>query len=286
MGETIISRETTREMQLKGLEMLLHFDKFCTDNDLLYYFCGGCCIGTIRHGGFIPWDDDVDVFMPRDDYEKLKKLWKDTDEYSIQYTTETYLTHNQFATICANNTAFIRTYQKNLDVNHGLMLDVIPLDGCPTGWRRKKQKLFALAYSLFIVGQAPENHGKVVYYCGKFALGIFRGKKLRYRLWRFCERQMTKYSIEDCDYITELCSGPHYMKNEYPKEYFSSSIRKPFEGYQMPIPVGYDGYLKIAFGDYMTLPPEEKQICHHEYEHIDMNNSYLKYRGTKYFIQK
>ncbi len=286
MASVELSPQEVRSMQLKGLEMALFFDEFCEKHGLMYYMCGGCCIGSIRNKGFIPWDDDVDVFMPREDYEKLKKLWVDTPEYSIQYTTKDIITENQFLTINANNTTFIKTYQMNLDINHGLVLDVLPLDGCPTGIRRKFQKLWALLYSLFIVGKAPTNHGKLVTFGGKVLLTLVKPKSWRYKMWRLCERKMSKYAINECDYITELCSGPHYMQNEYPKEYFKKAIRVDFEGYKMPIPIGYDGYLKMAFGDYMKLPPEEKQVCHHEFEVMDMENSYKLYRGTKYYINQ
>lgn len=286
MGQTAISPAEVRKMQLKGLEMALFFDDFCEKNGLTYFLCGGCCIGSIRNAGFIPWDDDVDVFMPREDYEKLKQLWVDTEDYSIQYTTKEVLTENQFLTICANNTTFIKTYQKDLDINHGLVLDVLPIDGCPTGWRRKTQKLWALLYSLFIVGKAPTNHGKLVTVGAKVLLGICKPKAWRYAVWRLCERKMSQYPIADCDYITELCSGPHYMQNEYPKALFEKAIRVSFEGHQLPIPVGYDGYLKMAFGDYMQLPPEEKRVCHHAFEVMDMDNSYRKYRGVKYYVNQ
>ena len=84
MKET--SREEIRALQLKSLEILKVFDKFCRRHKLRYFLCGGCCIGTIRHQGFIPWDDDVDVFMPRPDYERLRKLWKqemDEHQYAL-----------------------------------------------------------------------------------------------------------------------------------------------------------------------------------------------------------
>lgn len=285
MAKTAISAEDTRKMQLKGLEMALFFDAFCEKHGLTYFLCGGCCIGSIRNKGFIPWDDDVDVFMPRADYERLKELWKDTPEYSIQYTTKDFLTENQFLTICANETTFIKTYQKDLDINHGLVLDVLPLDGCPSGWRRKMQKIWALLYSLFIVGKAPCNHGRMVKLGGQVLLFLVKPKSLRYRVWHSCEKKMTRYPIEECDYITELCSGPHYMQNEYPKEAFSSALRVPFEGHLLPIPVGYDTYLKMAFGNYMQLPPEEKRVCHHEFEFMDMETSYRKYKGIWYCVK-
>ena len=275
-----------KKMQKIGLEMVLAFDDFCQKHGLTYFLCGGCCIGTQRGGVFIPWDDDVDVFMPREDYEMLKTLWRDTDRYEIQFSTKEYQNYSPFLTICDKTTTFIKTYRKDMDVSHGVALDVLPLDGCPTGWRRKAQKVWALLYSLFIVGKAPENHGKIVYWGGKTLLTLVKPESLRYRLWRFCEKKMSRYPISECDYITELCSGPHYMQKEYPKEIFSSAVRVPFEGYELPIPVGYDTYLRMAFGDYMQLPPEEKRVCHHEFEMMDMENSYKIYKGIKYCVKE
>lgn len=286
MAQIDLTLQEVRKMQLKGLDMAKFFDKFCRENNLTYFLCGGCCIGAVRNKGFIPWDDDVDVHMPREDYEKLKKLWKDTEEYSIQYTTKDYLTQNAFLTICANNTTFIKTYQKDLDINHGLVLDVIPLDGCPQGMARKMQKFWGLLYLLFIVGKAPENNGKFAYMVGKVALGIIRSKNLRYKLWSFCEKRMSHYPFSQCKYVTEICAGPYYMKKEYPVEAFSAQKYVPFEDTLLPIPVGYDTYLSMAFGNYMELPPVEKRVCHHEFEVMDMEHSYRIYRGTRYFVNQ
>ena len=89
---------------------------------------------------------------------------------------------------------------------------------------------------------------------------------------------MTKYTLEESDGITELCTGPGYMKKKYPIEAFADNIFIDFENTKMPIPVGYDIYLKTAFGDYMTPPPKEKQVPHHDAVITDMENSYLKYK--------
>ncbi len=93
---------------------------------------------------------------------------------------------------------------------------------------------------------------------------------------------MTKYPIAECSHITELCVRFNYMLNEYPKEIFASAVYKEFEGELLPVPAGYDAYLRMAFGDYMQMPPEESQIPSHDAVCIDLENSYKVYRGIYY----
>lgn len=278
-----LSKEELRKLQLKSLDLLIYFKKICDENNLLFYFCGGCCIGTLRNKGFIPWDDDIDVFMPRDDYEKLCDIWEkhaNTDEYSCLRTNKDVFVGNIFTTIVDNNTTFIRPNQINLKIPKGIAIDVFPLDGCPSNkFKRKMQKFWALIFSLYLAQLVPENHGKLVTIIGRFMLWIVPSKKIRYRIWKFAEKNMSKYKIKDCEKITELCAGPGYMQNEYPKKAFESAVYKEFENHLMPIPVGYHEYLSIAFGDYMTPPPKEKQIAHHDMVFYDLDNSYKKYEN-------
>ena len=270
-----INNDDLRALQLKSLEILLYFKKFCEKHNLTFYFCGGCCIGALRHKGFIPWDDDIDVFMPRDDYEKLFKIWDkfaDTKKYSCNRTTESKFIGNVMTTIVDNSTKVIRPWQKGKDGAKGVMIDVLPLDGCaPRGIKRKMQMLWSMIYTLYCSRMIPVNHGKVMSLICKLLLDIVPGNKLKNKIWKYAEKQMSKYSIKDSEYITELCAGPHYMKNEYPKKIFEKAVYKEFEGYEMPLPVGYDEYLKMAFGDYMKLPPKEKQVPHHDIICMDLN---------------
>ncbi|MBQ2392438.1 MAG: LicD family protein [Clostridia bacterium] len=288
MAVTHFSDEVIQNMQQKGLDMLLYFKEICDKNNLMFYFCGGCCIGAVRDGGFIPWDDDVDVFMPRPDYEKLLEIWDSVstnERYFLQYTTKEKLTKNLFATLCDSETTYIKTYQKNLDINHGIALDILPLDGCPTkSLARKLQKINAIIYSLYLLDEPPMNHGAVIKTIGRIMLAVVP-KRLKYRIWRSAEKRMSRYPFYKSERITELCSGPDYMQNEYYFEDFKSAVYYNFEGYKMPLPVGFDRYLRTAFGDYTELPPPEKRIIHHEIEFCDVNNSYKKYKH-KYYCTK
>ncbi len=269
--------ETLRKLQLKELDTLVYFKEFCDKNNLLFYLCGGCCIGSLRTGGFIPWDDDIDILMPRDDYEKLYKLWDNDkhERFKLLRTDEKIFTGNIFTTIVDTETTCVKANQAHLDIPFGIMMDIFPIDGCPKGkFKRTMQKLNAMIYSLFLAQIVPENHGGIMALGSKFLLSIVKSPKAREKKWRNAERRMSKYKISDCEYITELCEGVHSMQPEYPKEWFASAVYREFEGLQMPIPVGYDPYLKKAFGDYMKLPPEDKQKPHHDMILVDTERSY------------
>ncbi len=285
-----LNPDQIRKLQLKSLEILDYFKEFCEKNNLLFYLCGGCCIGALRHKGFIPWDDDIDVFMPRDDYEKLYNLWNkkaDNERFLCLRTNEKKFFGNIFITISDNSTTLIKPYQKNLDIPHGLVMDVFPLDGCPEHKiKRKIQKIWALVYSLYMAQIPPVNHGKLVNLAGKILLGIIPGRRFRYRIARYAEKKMSKYSMKSCKRVTELCAGPGYMRNEYPVSAFKSAVYKEFENRSVPIPCGYDEYLKMAFGDYMKIPPKDEQTPHHDIIFIDLENSYKKYKGIKYLMEE
>ena len=275
-----LDSEKLKKIQQKSLDILKYFKEFCEEHNLKFYVCGGGCIGAIRHQGFIPWDDDLDVFMPREDYDKLEILWKnhaDTQKYSCLRASKNLFTGNIFTTIIDNNTTVVRPNQKNLDIPQGLCLDVLPLDGCaPAGIKRKIQKIYALIYSLFCSRYVPEKHGKIIYYISKILLLL--PNKLKIKIWKYCEKQMSKYKICDSEKITELCSGPKYMQNEYPKEIFQDPVYKKFENLSIPLPSNYDLYLKMAFGDYMKIPDLENQKPHHDIIFMDLENSYKTHK--------
>lgn len=275
-----------RGLQNKCLEITLVFKNFCERHGLLFYLCGGGCIGAIRHKGFVPWDDDIDVFMPREDYEKMCQLWveeMDQDKYRLSRTGPENFERSQLTAITDEDTTFIKERQMDLEVAHGVRLEVLPLDGCPSGkFRRKMQLFWGLVYQIYINQEPPTSKGKLLEWIGRLMLAVRPGWKRRYRAAMYAQKKMTKYPIADCDYITELCVRFNYMVNEYPKEIFASAVYKEFEGEQLPVPVGYDTYLHMAFGDYMELPPEELQVPSHDAVYIDLGNSYKVYWGIYY----
>ena len=127
-------------LQQKMLEILLYFQSFCRENGLSFTLCGGTCLGAVRHGGFIPWDDDVDVFMLREDYMRLPALWQaraDTTRYTCVRSDDRVNIHHSATEIKDNHTTFINRHSVDADIHHGVMIDVIPLDGIPRGCLRQ-----------------------------------------------------------------------------------------------------------------------------------------------------
>ena len=281
---------SVRDIQNKMLEILIYFRDFCEANDLKFTLCGGTCLGAVRHGGFIPWDDDVDVFMLREDYEKLQGLWEknaDTSRYSCVRSNETINIHHSATEIKDNNTTFINRHSVESDINHGLMIDVIPIDGIPeAGWRKTLQMIDAMIYCCFNFQRLPEHKGKLTYLATKVMLGIFRGSKIRYKIWKSAEKRISGYGTVNCGTVASFGEGTSIMQMRFPTQWFRDVEYMDFEGHRMPVPADVDKYLKISFGDYMQLPPEEERVARHNAVFIDLDNSYTKYKGIYYCVDK
>ena len=163
-----------REVQEKLLEILLYFKDFCNQHSLRFVLAGGTCLGAARDKGMIPWDDDVDVFMLREDYERLIPLWNqyaDTEHYSCVRSDDTVNIHHAVTEIKDNHTTFINRHSVDLDINHGMMIDVIPLDNvAATKGSQIWQRINAMMFSCYNFQRLPEHKSKAIYYATKIAL--------------------------------------------------------------------------------------------------------------------
>lgn len=121
-----------------------------------------------------------------------------------------------------------------------------------------------MVYSLFRSGIVPKNQGGLLSVGSKVLLGIFRGKNVRYKIWKFAEKRMSRFSFETSENVAELCAGFYFMKKVYPRSIYDGICEVEFEGRKYLAMKNYEEYLKIPFGNYMELPPEEKRVAHHD----------------------
>jgi len=262
-----------RDIQKVQLEILLEFDRICKKNNIKYQLFAGTLLGAIRHKGFIPWDDDVDVCLLRKDYKRFIKSCK--IDLKAKYFLQTFETDKnyvmQFAKIRKNNTKFVERGTSKCNIHQGIYIDVFPLDNVlPDKFIGKVQQKL-----LYIVGRT--NLSRVKMHCmhAKKPTEKYLSFIMHYLLKlvpkNWTDRLQTKiacmFEKQDTKYITHLTNGA--SKNTYnrymmKKVEFYNTINVNFEQGNFPIPKNYDEVLTRLFGDYMTPPPVNEQLAHHK----------------------
>lgn len=280
------SPEELRKWQLKLLEILVYFRDFCEENNLRFFLASGTCIGAVRHHGFIPWDDDVDVQMLREDYERLIKIWNekaDTSRFVCCVSSKNTLSGFPMATIRSVNTTCIYNHSVNEDICHGLKIDVEFLDAVPTGkFAYKIHETSEGFLGLFRTQRVPERVFLSKRIWIKLLFFLFPTRKLKWRMSNLFEKIVTRYNPPKKDgMIRYLLCRPKFASD------YSDVVWMDFEGYKMPVPFGYDRFLTIAYGDYMQLPPEDKRKpVTANLVFYDLDHSYLDYKGKYYCVNK
>lgn len=278
-----------REYQLKNLEIFKYFDHFCREHGVTYYFNGGALIGALRHGGFIPWDGDIDVFLLREDYERFGALWNqyaDTDHYAYERSDKDYNMHAQCAGIKDNYTTYVRKHNQNEDMNHGIMLDILPLDYLSDNpILHQLQRIDGLLFGLFNAQRLPNQQGKLIRILAGIILSVIKSKNIRYKIWRGAEKRLSRFKEEDCSSLGELTAGVYQTKMVYDKNWFKKPTEIKFEDMMVLGPTEPEKYLKARYGNYMELPPVKEQTSKMEPAFIDINTPYIQYKGIKYCVQ-
>ena len=286
-----LSEEDLKKLQNKSLEMAKYIIGFCKERNIRVFLFAGSLLGAVRHSGFIPWDDDIDMDFPAPDFERFVEAWEkeaDKEHYSLCLQSKDYNDHTLSGSIRDNYTTFITDSTVNLDVNQGLAIDIEPLHACPnTGIDQKIQLILAAGRSLFKAGRVPARQGKAVTCAAKIILSIFRSEKSRYFIWHTLEKLATRSDAkyEDSRFVREFTMFP-FITWLYPREWFDSVEWIKFEDTEAPIPVGAKEYLTKRYGNYMEFPPEKDRHPEHRVLFLDLDTPYMEYRGKKYFINE
>lgn len=265
------------------LSIYVEIKKICDENNLRYFAVGGTCIGAVRHNGIIPWDDDVDIAMPREDYEKFIEIAKEKLPSHLEVFDVTSCLHNEnvFAKVHNVNTTCVG--KDNViykDRYTGAFVDIMPLDGLPNNKflrsiHMKKLKFLLIANTKvrFPYSRCSSFGGKLMYFL------MWPVKKLRspYYIYNKYLKLLKKYKFDESEYF--CYAWDKYMKQfVFKKEWFDGSVTFKFNNTEIPCPIDYDSYMKKEFGNYMELPPIECRVMGHvEGGIMDLDNSYKKY---------
>ena len=245
------------------LQILDEFARVCKNNNLKYSLTYGTLIGAIRHKGFIPWDDDIDVMMPRHDYERLLEIWDQVADknYILQNKTrETDFTQN-FSKIRKKGTKFIQSEEEyNAKYNTGMFIDIFPLDRAAPNRPGRCLQIVATAVNLLL---AKDFHSgkKGVYYWIEAAILKFPDS-IKRKLYIETENIIAKYEGRNDLPLFSSCTIAN-ASILYPKGTFDNLIDLQFENKKYLCTALYDDFLKQDYGDYMRLPPEEDRVLKH-----------------------
>lgn len=250
-----------RDIQVYELNLLLEVKDFCEQHNIRFYLAGGTLLGAIRHKGFIPWDDDIDICMPRPDYDRFVKSFPASERYDI---ISDYLGNwdAPYASIRDLKTSIESSYG---DSSYGLWIDVLPVDGLPEDMD-EVQKIYKkcnfyrrlLTISWAKLGEGKTTLHKYIKYLLK-PIVLFYGKK---NLAAKIEKIASKNLYDDSSYVGIVTWGLYGTGERMIKSEFEKKVEVEFEGHKMPAFSCWDSYLHGLYGDYMKLPPVEDRRTH------------------------
>lgn len=251
-------RMTLEECKKISLDILIDVSDFCEEHDITYYLSVGTLLGAIRHQGFIPWDDDIDIMMPRPDYKRFLDEYK-SEKYKVYKPSE-----GRFYYAKVYDTSTVK-YERDVDYHKfkpiGVDIDVFPLDGIVND-KEEIERLYkkeCILEKLLRLSNQPiflrKNPLKAI---NRILPRMLIGSK---RLVRMIEKNAQTYDYESSDYVVRMRWSPNGFTGALPKEVYEKDYAI-FEKNVFCIPRDYDTWLKAFFGDYMSIPPEEKRVVH------------------------
>lgn len=254
---------TIEEIKMCALETLVDVAAFCKEHNITYYLCGGTLLGAVRHKGYIPWDDDIDICMPRPDYERFLASYTSENHTLFHYKKQADY-YYPFAKVANNKTCLFETRVKSID-GMGVYVDIFPMDGLSDSKKTAQKILRSNCFKRDLQAVGVSTTGKGIKGVVKSIIKAFSPKNAAWKLCDKIEKKTKKFPFEKSRFVG--CTFGVYGKREVmPREVFSEVTPLSFEGHLLNAPVGYDFYLSSLYGDYMTPPPEDKRHSTHSYK--------------------
>lgn len=259
---------TLQELKDIEFDMLKVFDDFCKENNIRYFLAYGTLLGAIRYKKFIPWDDDVDVLVPREDYNRLITLFQDNERYKLFAfeKNEAYL--YPFAKLCDMTT---RKVEFNLDSGFelGVDIDIFPLDAFDDDFEKAKKEAKQLKKDMLCLGWSklvsPPSNNPVKFLGQCFFMAFHKMVGSKHYIRKMIRKCIGK-SLNGSAYIGCKVWCVYGPRGIIPAEAFADSVDIEFEGRMFPAPIGWDTYLTCLYGDYLPEPPVEKRKTHHSFK--------------------
>lgn len=269
---------TMDEIHEVTLGILKKIDEIASGEHLTYYMAYGTLIGVIRHQGFIPWDDDLDLMMLREDYDRLVEYFdrheKELYPYKILTPQNNKKYPHMIARVC--NVEYPVVVENEQDCGMGVFIDIYPMDGVGSDlavWRRmlkwRQQLVAGCYYATRLHFEIPKKTYRIP---DRFLLYLFAKCVGRDFFTNRLEAYKSRFDWEKSRYIG--CAV--WEQDTYEKSDFDRVIKMPFEGMEVPVPAEYDRVLRPLYDDYMKLPPEESRQPHHNYRAYKTTDSTLR----------
>lgn len=257
-----------QELKETELEILKLFDAFCKENNITYFLSHGTLLGAIRYKKFIPWDDDVDLLIPREDYDRMITLFQDTNRYRLFAPEKNPKYRYPFAKLCDMTTRKVEFHCDN-GVDLGVDIDLFPLDAWdndPEQARKEVEYIHKNMYYLNLTKmEKPETDSFVKRLGMSLIMASYKIRGSRHFINKINEASRNEARM-DSQYLGCKAWCVYGEKGIIPAEAFAETVDIEFEGEMFPAPAGYDTYLTCLYGDYMPEPPVEKRKTHHSFK--------------------
>lgn len=264
-----MEQQELKKLQSVLLDIACDIDAFCRENEVRYSLCGGTALGAVRHKGFIPWDDDLDLYMSRAEFEKFKRLWREKAPagYYLQ-DPDSEDSHIEHIKIRKEGTLLASKEHYDTEPHHGIWVDIIAIDKVPRrGLKKQMYMLMAMLNLVYTRGYPYERGSRALKLLSKIMLALPR--KLHYKIKRRTADYIKSTADLETGFDWRQVAAASALKWHYPPEMFSEYIDVDFAGKKLQAVSCIHDVLAEVYGDYMQLPPEEERVCMHNPEIID-----------------